>query len=237
MPDRDAPRPGRAILGGSFNPPHAGHLRLAIEACEALGEYAHGLDMVPCATPPHKSLTGMLPFDLRAALLEACLHALPRIRCNRLEGERPGPSYTWDTLQDYRQANPEESLFFLLGSPDFALLPAWRHGPELPSLCHLLVAPRDGQTRQDFLRTARALWPEAKECAPPPFSACSLLPPFGHPVHFLPVPWLEVSASRIRQRWMQGRNVDFLVPREALALLREQEATVRACWQGDGETC
>ena len=89
-------RPGRAILGGSFNPPHVGHLRLAVEAREALGDLVRGVDMVPCAQPPHKKTGHLLPFELRAAMLEAALAPLPWLRCNRLEALRDGPSYTWD---------------------------------------------------------------------------------------------------------------------------------------------
>ena len=65
--------PGRAILGGSFNPPHVGHLRLAIEAREALGDLVQGVDMVPCAVPPHKVQRSMLPFNLRSGVALAAL--------------------------------------------------------------------------------------------------------------------------------------------------------------------
>ena len=84
-------RPGRAILGGSFTPPHVGHLRLAVEAREALGDLVRGVDMVPCARPPHKKTGHLLPFELRAAMLEAALAPLPWLRCNRLEALRDGP--------------------------------------------------------------------------------------------------------------------------------------------------
>ena len=128
---RNAPA-GRAILGGSFNPPHVGHLRLAVEVREALGDLVTGVDLVPCAVPPHKDASDLLPFGLRAALVEACIAGLPWLACNRLEGRRQGPSYTWDTLTAYRQAAPGTDLYFILGSPDFAQLPLWRRGTELP---------------------------------------------------------------------------------------------------------
>lgn len=236
MPANTAIPPGRAILGGSFNPPHIGHLRLAIEVCETLGEHISGLDMMPCAIPPHKSQTGMLPFDLRAALLEACLTDLPRIRCNRLEGTRKGPSYTWDTLLTCRNAVPDAPLYFILGSPDFARLHTWHNGLELPELCQLLVAPRDGQTCEDFLAAASAQWPQARQCAPVPFAVCSVALPHGGAAHFLPVPWLEISASRIRQRWLANLNIDFLVPPAAVTLLHQEEQQVRHYWQAGNKS-
>ena len=123
-------RPGRAILGGSFNPPHVGHLRLAVEAREALGDLVRG-----------------------------ALAPLPWLRCNRLEALRDGPSYTWDTLQAYRAAEPDTDFYFLLGSPDFALLPTWHRGLELPRLCHFVVVPRGDLTAEEFTDMAGALCP------------------------------------------------------------------------------
>ena len=201
------PRTGRAILGGSFNPPHVGHLRLAIEAAEALTPLVSGVDLVPCAVPPHKTMTGMLPFDLRARMVEASITDLPFLRCNRLEGQRQGPSYTWDTLLAYRESEPQTELYFILGSPDFALLPTWHRGLELPGLCNFVVVPRDGQTARDVIATAQRLWPEARERAPLVGDGPCMALPGGGLAHFLPLPWLDVSASRLRSVWLAGRRV------------------------------
>ena len=229
--------PGRALLGGSFNPPHVGHLRLAIEAREALGDLVQGVDMIPCAVPPHKAQSGMLPFDLRASMVEACAQSLPWLRCNRVEAQRQGPSYTWDTLRAYREAEPQTELYFILGSPDFALLSTWHKGLELPRLCHFVVVPRKGHTAEDFFAAARALWPSARQGQPVlPGCACVCLPGGGL-AHFLDVPWLAVSASRVRQLWLAGRNVDFLVPDAALQILRNNASTVRQHWDEDGSAC
>lgn len=231
MRARGGRRPGRAILGGSFNPPHVGHLRLAVEAGEALGPLVQGVDLVPCARPPHKKNDNLLPFELRAAMLEAALAPLPRLRCNRLEALRDGPSYTWDTLQAYRAAEPEAELYFLLGSPDFALLPTWRRGLELPRLCHFVVAPRGGLTPEEFTDMTRALWPAATpHPSPLPGGHCMALPGGGL-AHFLPLPWLDVSASRIRELWLAGRNVNHLMPEAALNLLEKHRQDIAAYWR------
>lgn len=232
-----SPHTGRAILGGSFNPPHVGHLRLAIEAAEALSSLTDGVDLIPCAVPPHKAMTGMLPFDLRARMLEASIADLPFLRCNRLEGQRRGPSYTWDTLLAYREAAPDTELYFILGSPDFALLPTWHRGLELPGLCHFVVVPRDGQDSRDMTATATRLWPEAEEREPVVGEGPCMALPGGGMAHFLPLPWLDVSASRLRALWLANRRVDFLLPRAAFEILRESEKSVRTHWQQAGSPC
>ena len=237
MAEAASPPPGRAILGGSFNPLHVGHMRLAIEAREALGDLVQGVDMIPCAVPPHKAQLGMLPFELRAGMVEACAQNLPWLRCNRIESQRQGPSYTWDTLSAYREAEPGTALYFILGSPDFALLATWRRGLELPRLCHFVVVPRKGDTEGDFVAAATALWPQAQQRPPLlPSCACMALPGGGL-AHFLPVPWLAVSASRVRQLWLAGRNVDFLVPDAALQILQDNSQTVRQHWLKESSAC
>ena len=157
---------GRALFGGSFNPPHVGHLRLAIEMAETLRPLADSVELMPCAAPPHKVVSGLLPFDLRAAMVEACLDGLPGLSCNRMEAGRPGLSYTWDTLQACREETPERPLFFILGNPDYALLPHWHRGLELPELCQLVVVPRGEGSEKNFLAATESMWPGARPCEP-----------------------------------------------------------------------
>ena len=237
MSETASPPPARALLGGSFNPLHVGHLRLAIEAREALGDLVQGVDMIPCAVPPHKAQSGMLPFELRARMVEACAETLPWLRCNRVEALRQGPSYTWDTLCAYREAEPQTELYFILGSPDFALLSTWHRGLELPQLCHFVVVPRKGHTAGDFMAAAKALWPMAQQRQPVLHGGGCMALPGGGVAHFLDVPWLAVSASRVRQLWLAGRTVDFLVPDAALQILHNNAHTVRQHWSEDDSAC
>jgi nicotinate-nucleotide adenylyltransferase len=234
-------RKGRAILGGSFNPPHIGHLRLVVEVYEALGGMIDGVDLMPCARPPHKDITHLLPFDLRAAMLDALVGDTPFLRCNRQESLRDGESYTWMTLQDCRKAAPDTDFYFIMGSVDFAQLPDWFRGLELPALCHFVVAPRGEDTVEAFAATTRAFWPKAEErpCALPGGSCTALTGEGGGSgglAYFLPLPRLDVSASYLRRLWLAGRSLDYLVPEAALRLLRESRHIVDACWRGAGHS-
>ncbi|MDR3358073.1 MAG: nicotinate (nicotinamide) nucleotide adenylyltransferase [Desulfovibrio sp.] len=231
MPETSA-RPGRLVLGGAFNPLHIGHLRFAVEALEALGPLADGVDLTPTAVPPHKDAGNLLPFGLRAAMTEAAVTDMPGLRCNRAEARRRGPSYTWDMLSAARAQAPGTDFYFLLGMSDFVLLPTWFRGEELPRLCHFVVAPRAGMGAKDFTAAVLRLWPTARE-RPPLVSGglCAALPGGGL-AHFLPLPVLEISASGIRQRWLAGRNISWLVPAPVARLLERSRHIAQTRWSG-----
>ena len=129
------------ILGGTFNPVHVAHVRLALEMAEALN--LDRVELIPAARPPHKPGEGMLPFELRAALLSLAVEGLDRLSVNLMEAERPGPSYTWDTLQELAVRNPEADMYFIMGASDLLNVHLWRRGAELGSLANLAVATRD----------------------------------------------------------------------------------------------
>lgn len=234
------------ILGGSFNPVHAGHLRLAIEVAEALRP--ERIDLVPCAVPPHKSGHDLLPFALRLALLESAVRPFPALAVNALEGGRGGPSYTWDTLQAYRAADPGGTPFFILGGEDFEMLPHWHKGAELPRIADFVVVPRAGSGPEAFRAALAAHWPDAVRLTPaspapegtpaePPHPAQGmerhLLPggPYGETtLTFLPLPRLDISASLLRAKWLRGADIRLLVPDGVDELLRTYADAVRSCW-------
>lgn len=222
---------GRGILGGSFNPVHVGHLRLAIEVREALGGLVDGIDLVPAGNPPHKQAESLLPFALRAAMLEAAIAPYPFLACNRMEELASGPSYTWDTLLAYGQRLPGQELYFIMGSADFALLPTWHRGLELPGLCHFVVVPRGGMDVHAFADMVCAIWPAASPHAPVLSEGACMALPGGRLAHYLPLPWLAVSASRIRQRLLAGKNIDWLMPEAALELLHSHAKDIDCHWK------
>lgn len=225
------------ILGGSFNPVHAGHLRLAIEVAEALRP--ERIDLVPCAVPPHKDGHDLLPFGLRLSLLRAAVRPFAALSVNALEGARSGPSYTWDTLHAYRTAEPGATPFFIIGGEDFGMLPQWHRGLELPRMADFVVVPRAESGPDDFRRTLRELWPDASPLPPgsndahPAYRERHLLPngPYGDTtVTFLPLPRLDISATLLREKWLRGGDVRLLVPDDVNALLLAHADEIRRCW-------
>lgn len=221
-----------ALLGGSFNPPHAGHFRIAIEVHEALSPFC--TVFLPCANPPHKNADSLLPFDLRVELLREALEEAgfdESFIVSEVENERSGPSYTADTLAILAERHPRNRLAFIMGGEDYTLLPSWKNWRDLPRLADLVVLPRATRGREAFLATTRALWPEARPTQTPfPAVTDSFVLPDGARLLFLPQPQLEISSSLVRERWLQKRNLTFFVPRSVQRLLDTHARTIKDTW-------
>ena len=183
-------------------------MRLAIEAHEALGGLVSRVDLLPCAHPPHKESSGILSFAIRTELIREAVAPYPWLFCNEVEGERETFSYTWDTLAIYAEREPGRRVYFLLGSPDYELLPTWHNGLRLPERCTLAVVPRGIWSEEDFRKDTLALWPDA-EPARTDVAGASAMRAAGGEILRLPLPWFEVSSSLIRERWIEGRCLDY----------------------------
>ncbi len=221
-----------ALLGGTFNPVHYGHLRLAVEVLEALEP--DRVDIVPCASPAHKTANSLLPFALRLAMLQSAFAGVEKVLVNPLEGERDGVSYTIDTLSYYRQKEASARLYFVMGGIDLAGFDTWKKWEELSTLADLVVAARAGVDELVFQKDVARLWPLAEEvCLLGPGGHERLayrLPRGGH-IMFLPLLRLDLSSSFLRSRWLEGRSLRFLTPDSVNRVLQENAETVRRAWR------
>ncbi len=218
------------ILGGSFNPVHIGHIRLAIEIleCQLFPTKLDRLDLIPCSIAPHKSNSTILPFDLRLKMLEASIKNIPNLHANALENARKGPSYTYDTLSIYKEKYPKSRLLFLVGGEDFSHIPTWFNGLKLPELADIGMVPRAGNNIEMFQSEIKKHWPSAKfsENKTPQASLEN-----GSNFYYLPLPRLDISASYIRKLWQQDKNIRMLMPHEALEILYASSTKVNQIWQ------
>lgn len=229
-------RPWLLLLGGSFNPPHNGHLRMLLEAREALRPLRTLL--VPCSVPPHKTSSNLLPFELRCRMLRAALSDMENpgdIAVSEVEREREGPSYTADTVRVLAERHPEARLAFVLGSDDFKNMGTWPRYGNIAKFADLIVMPRGTGNQEEeavaFGAACKRLWPEAKPAASPgPETMGSYALPQGGRFLFLTQPRLEISSSLVRERWLDGQPIDFLVPCGVAAIIRKQAEEIRSIW-------
>ena len=222
------------ILGGCFNPVHAGHLRLALEALERLD--LDRVDVTPCFRPPHKAESDLLDFPLRVRLAEQAVADLPGLSVSTVEAQLPAPSYTVGTLEALREHLPAAELFFILGAGDLLALPRWRQGLDLVRLAHFVVAPRAEDGPEAVRSFVAATWPGQALPAPPPQGATEAwrFPAPGQDAEtlllLLPAPTLDISSSAVRQAWRQGRSLRCLVPEAVERELLARAEEVSRCW-------
>lgn len=139
------------IMGGMFDPVHAGHLKVAALACDELA-LSH-VRLVPCSVPSHRDAPGASAAD-RLKMLQLALTTDTRLQADDREIRRPGVSYMVDTLLGYRQEFPDTTLVYIMGQDSFAGFPGWHRWQEILTLCHLCVISRPGAaaaTSEDLL--------------------------------------------------------------------------------------
>jgi nicotinate-nucleotide adenylyltransferase len=220
------------IVGGTFNPVHTGHLRLAIEASEAV--QCDHVSWLPSYAPPHKNDGGILPFGLRLEILRAATAGFPNFSVSDIECRLGGASFTWDTLQAFAALHPATEFFFVLGQEEFARMPKWYRGQDVPLLTGIVVAARTGLDVAAFQHVVESTWPDGRPANPPAGSPSAYRLAAGHEVILLPLPRLEISASLVRHRWLEGRDIRLLVPDAVEAILQTHGDLVTAVWN---ESC
>ncbi|HEX5306910.1 MAG TPA: nicotinate-nucleotide adenylyltransferase [Dyella sp.] len=191
-----------AILGGTFDPVHIGHLSAAWEAAELLDAE---VCLMPASVPPHRP-PPVASADQRVALLRAALSGQSRIGLDTLELERSGPSYSVDTLTELRVRHGERPLVLLVGEDAFAGLSSWHRWRELFELAHLGVLTRPG-----IEPAWSAELREVVETRLVDDAAQLHREPAGR-VMALPVTPLEISATRVRTLLEAGREPRYLLP-------------------------
>jgi nicotinate-nucleotide adenylyltransferase len=172
------------ILGGTFDPIHLAHLRIAEEVREALA--LERVLFVPAADPPWKRAAA--PFADRLEMVRIAVAGNPGFEASDLEGGRPGPSYTVETLEELRSRLPDERLWFIVGADAFAEVERWHHAQRLFELAAFAVVERPGSE-----------------------AALTGVPP-GAEVRRVRVPLLDVSASDLRRRVARGASLRYLAP-------------------------
>jgi nicotinate-nucleotide adenylyltransferase len=180
------------ILGGTFNPPHIGHLVCAQEARAQLG--LDRIVLMPVSAPPHKQVAEDPGPDVRAQLCRAAVAGEDGFEVSALEIERGGPSYTVDTLRELHGSQEGDELTFIVGGDMASSLPSWREPEAVLELARLAVAEREQHRRQEIAERLGALRGA------------------GERVIFFTMPRLDISSSDIRERIASGRPVRWLVP-------------------------
>jgi nicotinate-nucleotide adenylyltransferase len=222
MPHAPCPR-AIGLLGGTFDPIHYGHLRLAEEMGELLG-----LDQVrilPAGTPPHRGHPRATP-QQRLEMVRRAVAGNPRFVLDDREIRKASPSYSVETLTALRaELPPGTPLILFMGADAFMGLTTWHRWQELPDLAHLAVAHRPGFTSavwEDALPEALRKLLATRRCE----QAADLAERPAGLIHLQAITQLDISASQIRQRALRGKSLRYLLPDSVIAYIEEQRLYV-----------
>ena len=190
------------VMGGTFDPIHNAHLVVAEEVRSQL-DLAEIL-FVPAGRPWLRADSPILPAEHRVHMVHLAIADKPYFKISTTEIERPGPTYTVDTMAELQaQLGTENDLFFILGWDNLAELPQWKDPSRLITLCRLVAVPRPGYPRPDL---------KALE---------SLIPGLSQRVLLLEKPEIDISASEIRDRVAQELSISHLVPEPVGEYIKE----------------
>ncbi|GAB4482331.1 MAG: nicotinate-nucleotide adenylyltransferase [Anaerolineales bacterium] len=179
------------IFGGTFDPPHLGHLILGAEALYQLR--LERLLWMLTPQPPHKPGQEISDSQTRLTMLRLAIEDEPRFEVSRIEIERPGPHYTIDSLRLLQAQFPQAELIFLMGGDSLRDLPGWRDPAAILAACRLGVMRRPGDQIDLTALEAR-------------------LPGAAQRVQFLDAPLLEISSREIRQRVRENAAFRYYLP-------------------------
>ncbi len=184
------------VLGGSFDPPHVGHLRMARLAMAQLG-----LDrvlFVPCFSQPLKDAPPLVSPFHRAAMLALAVAGKPAWAVDFRELERGGRSYTAITLESMRTQYSKDAFFLIMGSDSLASFDQWQRSQDILAMAQLAVVPRGGK------REASSTWGGAR-------------------VHILRAAPLNISSTALRDMLARGQRIEGLVPKAVMSYIMRQE--------------
>ena len=195
------------IFGGTFDPVHFGHLALA-EECLAAANLDE-LWLVPAASPPHKGGKKLSRFDQRKEMLELAIAGNEKFKVEPMEADRPGPSFTIDTLEEIQKRRPNDELFLIIGGDSALEFSTWKDPAKIASLATIIVRIRPGvimPTEQEFISQL------GKELG--------VLPKV---IFVAGPPYLDVSSSLLKERVSNNKSIRYLLPRAVEVYIQQKK--------------
>ncbi len=204
------------ILGGTFNPIHLAHLRIAEEVQQTC--QLDRVLFIPAAEPPHKTVAGEVSFQQRLAMVEVAIRSHPGFQASDLEIRRSGKSFSVDTLEILRREDPHGERYFIIGLDSYRDIASWKDFARIFSLSHLVVTTRPGVELSNPL-------------APLPVAmhtdfcydkhSAKIRHKSGNYLIFLKEICLDISSSQIRRLLAKGQSIRHLVPNEVADYIEE----------------
>ncbi len=201
------------IMGGTFDPPHLGHLILAQSAYEAL--HLDSVWFIPSGNPPHKvNRNGGESDAHRVEMTRLAISLDSRFELNLMEMDMEGYTYTYLTLEQLNKEHPENDYYFIIGEDSLVDFPTWKCPEKIVKLCHIVVGFRPGTTTdkmEDVIQYNKDL--------------------YGGDFIQINTPAIEISSRDIRKRIREGRSIRYFVPKRIFDYVTENNLYQTAATQ------
>lgn len=207
------------IMGGTFNPIHFGHLRMAQELAEQLS--LNEVRFIPSANPPHKSAP-QVSAEHRAAMVQLAIADNPLFKFDNRELLRTGASYTYDTLQSLREElGTQASITLFMGNDAFTKLNTWHRWQELLALCHICLVARPSKPNNPIERLSKTLESYLQQH----YTELSddLTKHANGLITMQHITTLDISSTAIRSAMQRKRSVRYLLPDDVLGYIDEHQ--------------
>ena len=187
------------LFGGTFDPPHFGHLILAQTIFEA--EHFDQIVFVPAHTSPHKDKTVVSSVSLRKEMVKIAIQENPNFILSDIEIKRGGVSYSFDTIIEYKEKTGIDSknLFYLIGSDSLKTFHSWHNSDQILDECQIIVAIRPGFRPSDINNQILAR------------------------IQFANIPRIEISSTQIRKRWREDKTIRYMVSQSVWEFINENK--------------
>ena len=187
------------LFGGTFDPPHFGHLILAQTIFEA--EHFDQIVFVPAHTSPHKDKTVVSSVSLRKEMVKIAIQENPNFILSDIEIKRGGISYSFDTIIEYKEKTGIDSknLFYLIGSDSLKTFHSWHNSDQILDECQIIVAIRPGFRPSDINNEILAR------------------------IQFANIPRIEISSTQIRKRWREDKTIRYMVSQSVWEYINENK--------------
>ena len=205
------------LFGGTFNPIHFGHLRVAVEVKE--GFELNELFLIPAALPPHKMPGEVVDAADRLKMLKRAIEDTPGLKLSDVELKRSGPSYTIDTINFFKDGLSEDSqIYLIMGMDAFLEIDTWKAYDELLTQISFIVINRPNvssdqsvygwEIMEDYLKSkisSEYIFSNSQSC---------YMRPEKQPIYVCEVTILDISSTKIRELIKRGRSIEYLVPQK-----------------------
>ena len=187
------------LFGGTFDPPHFGHLILAQTIFEA--EHFDQIVFVPAHTSPHKDNSFVSSVKLRKEMVKIAIEENPNFILSDIEIKRGGVSYSFDTIIEYKEKTGIDSknLFYLIGSDSLKTFHSWHNSDQILDECQIIVAIRPGFRPSDINNEILAR------------------------IQFANIPRIEISSTQIRKRWREDKTIRYMVSQSVWEYINENK--------------